>query len=74
MDDSDLDGILDDVDLCPDTPEGEPVYQTGCSDSQTDDDEDGVNNDRDICPDTASGDSVDGEAAQHRKKTVMVMA
>ena len=59
VDDSDLDGILDDVDLCPDTPEGEPVYQTGCSDSQTDDDEDGVNNDRDICPDTVSGDSVD---------------
>ena len=42
--DADQDGVLDDVDACPDTPAGEPVYSTGCSDSETDDDDDGVVN------------------------------
>ena len=32
--DSDLDGILDDAEQCSDTPQGEPVYLNGCSDSE----------------------------------------
>jgi len=57
--DYDNDAVLDDVDECPTTPEGEPVYSTGCSDSETDDDGDNVMNDRDQCPSTPSGESVD---------------
>ena len=53
--DGDNDAVLDDVDECPTTPEGEPVYSTGCSDSETDDDDDNVMNDRDQCPLTPSG-------------------
>ncbi|MEC7097144.1 MAG: thrombospondin type 3 repeat-containing protein, partial [Candidatus Thermoplasmatota archaeon] len=68
VDDSDLDGILDDVDNCPDTPEGEPVYQSGCSDSQIDDDGDGVNNNRDICPNTPAGEFVDGQGCSSSQK------
>ena len=45
--DDDLDGILNDVDQCNDTPPGEPVYQSGCSDSELDDDMDNVSNDQD---------------------------
>ena len=50
--DSDGDSVPDGADLCPDTPEGEPVDANGCSQSQLDDDGDGVNNDTDLCPDT----------------------
>ena len=34
---------MDDMDTCPDTPEGEDVDENGCSDSQKDSDGDGVN-------------------------------
>ena len=57
--DADLDGILDDEDLCDSTPSGEPVYDTGCSDSETDDDLDGVMNSDDQCPNTPQGETVD---------------
>ncbi|GIR33971.1 MAG: hypothetical protein CM15mP47_1970 [Methanobacteriota archaeon] len=66
--DSDLDGILDDVDQCSDTPQGEPVYLNGCSDSELDDDEDGTNNDRDICPDTPRGEIVDSQGCSSSQK------
>lgn len=46
--DLDSDGVLDDADDCDSTPEGEPVYATGCSDSETDDDLDAIMNDKDI--------------------------
>ena len=36
--DADQDGVLDDADMCDSTPAGEPVYDNGCSDSETDDD------------------------------------
>lgn len=42
MKDSDGDGVTDDIDQCPDTPSGEEVNETGCSDSQIDSDGDGV--------------------------------
>ncbi len=56
--DSDGDGINDDEDLCPNTPNGESVNVDGCSDSQLDDDEDGVTNDLDLCNNTPNGESV----------------
>lgn len=46
--DSDNDGILDDEDECPGTPEGNPVSEVGCSDL----DGDGVFSNVDLCPDT----------------------
>jgi len=42
--DSDGDGILDDVDECPDTAAGDPVDANGCSDAQVDLDDDGICN------------------------------
>ena len=57
--DEDGDAVPDDTDECPSTPEGEPVYATGCSDSETDDDEDGVMNDVDACPNTPMNETVD---------------
>ena len=39
--DADKDGVSDDLDLCPNTPTGETVNASGCSDSQIDDDNDG---------------------------------
>ncbi len=66
--DNDLDGILDDVDQCNDTPQGEPVYQSGCSDSELDDDMDNVNNDQDICPNTPSGELVDSNGCALSQK------
>lgn len=46
-------------DLCPNTPFGQSVDSTGCSDAQLDDDGDGVSNNLDICPNTPGGELVD---------------
>jgi len=57
--DADRDGVLDQLDKCPDTPEGETVDENGCSSSQLiDTDGDGVPDDRDVCP--GYDDLVDG--------------
>lgn len=56
--DRDLDGILDDEDLCLGTPSGEEADDDGCSCSQLDDDLDGVENCNDFCPNTLSGEEV----------------
>lgn len=66
--DNDQDGVLEDVDACPETPAGEPVYSTGCSDSETDDDGDGVVNADDLCPNTSTGASVDGDGCADAQK------
>ena len=57
--DKDLDGVHNEIDLCPDTPLGVPVNADGCSDQQAtdkndlnDDDNDGVINLLDRCPST----------------------
>ena len=50
--DTDEDGIMNDLDLCPLTPAGEFINTDGCAQSQLDDDGDGVMNDLDLCPDT----------------------
>ena len=57
--DDDGDGIDNEVDNCPNTPEGEIANSKGCSKSQFDDDNDGVVNGLDLCPDTTEGVEVD---------------
>ena len=57
--DDDGDGVSDDVDQCPDTPNGEMVDANGCSNSQLDSDGDGVSDDIDECPGTLIGENVD---------------
>ena len=57
-DDNDNDNVLNDVDLCPNTPSGETVDENGCSNGQLDDDKDGVENSIDICENTPAGDQV----------------
>jgi outer membrane protein OmpA-like peptidoglycan-associated protein len=54
--DSDHDGILNNRDRCPDTPEGAQVDGSGCP---ADNDSDGVPNGVDRCPNTAVGATVD---------------
>tara|TARA_B110000444_G_scaffold60463_1_gene56430 strand:+ start:77031 stop:79952 length:2922 start_codon:yes stop_codon:yes gene_type:complete len=66
--DLDSDGVLDDADDCDSTPEGEPVYATGCSDSETDGDLDGVMNDMDVCPNTPTSETVDNQGCAESQK------
>ena len=56
--DSDGDGIGDNIDECPDTPNSEQINDTGCSESQLDDDNDGVTNNIDQCPNTPENEPV----------------
>lgn len=56
--DDDSDTVMNDKDLCPNTPTGESVNATGCSQSQLDDDGDGVMNNVDLCPNTPVGQTV----------------
>jgi len=66
--DLDEDGVTDDMDQCPDTPNGEMVDANGCSDSQKDTDGDGVNDDVDTCPDTPNGEVVDANGCSDSQK------
>jgi OOP family OmpA-OmpF porin len=54
--DSDGDGVMDDMDKCPDTPRGASVDSDGCP---LDSDGDGVFDYKDKCPDTPKGVVVD---------------
>ena len=56
--DSDMDGVVDKSDLCPNTPAGDAVDANGCS-LPKDSDGDGVTNDKDKCPNTPAGTKVD---------------
>ncbi|MEI6894106.1 MAG: cellulase family glycosylhydrolase [Colwellia sp.] len=56
--DSDNDGVIDELDQCPDTPAGDTVDELGCT-VFLDADEDGVEDAVDQCPDTPVGDEVD---------------
>lgn len=56
--DIDGDGVLNEDDLCSNTPIGETVDTNGCSYGQLDNDNDGVQNSDDTCPDTPSGEAV----------------
>lgn len=55
--DEDSDGVVDEQDLCPETPEEEESDVKGCAPSQKDTDLDGVNDRDDVCPRTATSDS-----------------
>lgn len=55
--DEDSDGVVDEQDLCPTTPEEEESDVKGCAPSQKDTDFDGVNDRDDVCPRTATSDS-----------------
>ena len=55
--DEDSDGVVDEQDLCPTTPEEEESDVKGCAPSQKDTDFDGVNDKDDLCPRTATSDS-----------------
>jgi len=57
--DLDVDGVVDPLDMCPDTPAGETVDPDGCSLSQLDSDTDGVMDDVDQCPNTPVGETAD---------------
>ena len=68
-DDSDGDGVYNDLDDCENTPLGSLVDATGCSNDQLDDDEDGVSNSVDLCADTASGATVDTDGCSSEQLT-----
>lgn len=59
--DSDGDGVIDDMDRCPDTPAGTPVDANGCALPPPDSDGDGVPDDDDRCPNTPAGQPVNAE-------------
>lgn len=59
--DSDLDGVADPFDVCPNTPVDESADQEGCSASQRDSDNDGVSDNLDQCPNTPEGEPVNGQ-------------
>jgi surface protein len=57
--DTDFDGVEDELDACPDSPRNEPADQNGCTFSQKDQDSDGVLDELDLCPNTAPNEKVD---------------
>ncbi len=59
-DDDDNDGVIDAIDVCPQTPIGDQVGIQGCSITQLDDDLDGVSNADDMCLNSLPGRLVDG--------------
>ena len=56
--DADGDGVGDVCDICTNTPNGEIVNGSGCSQSQLDDDNDGVMNNLDTCANTPNGETI----------------
>ena len=67
--DSDNDGVLDIVDLCPGTPSGESVDVNGCAPSQLDADNDSVTDADDQCPATPVGEPVNIEGCSASQQT-----
>lgn len=59
--DDDSDGVVNSIDACPLTLEGEEVDEAGCAPSQRDSDGDSVTDDLDICPDTPGSDVADAQ-------------
>ena len=53
--DTDNDGVMDDLDMCPNTIVGSQVNANGCAPSQLDSDSDGVIDSFDQCPNTPIG-------------------
>ena len=63
-DDDDFDGVTDDFDDCPETPQDELAEDGGCSCSQLDSDGDGVDDCFDECLDTPLGADVDSDGCE----------
>ncbi|MDC0014420.1 thrombospondin type 3 repeat-containing protein, partial [Flavobacteriaceae bacterium] len=59
--DADSDGVLDSIDICPDSPLGETADVNGCAESQKDPDNDGVSGSSDNCPNTYNPDQADND-------------
>ena len=57
--DTDFDGVADELDACPNSPSGEKVDQNGCAQIQLDKDLDGVLNEIDVCPNSPKEEEVD---------------
>jgi outer membrane protein OmpA-like peptidoglycan-associated protein len=66
--DNDKDGVFDNVDRCPNTPEGKAVDAGGCAASQLDSDRDRVNDEADRCPNTPSSEAVNAEGCSTSQK------
>ncbi|BCS94911.1 hypothetical protein DSLASN_05430 [Desulfoluna limicola] len=62
--DTDGDGIIDDLDQCPETPAGALVDGSGCQITPVDTDDDGVADYLDQCPGTPVGTQVDDSGCQ----------
>ena len=66
--DTDGDGVGDNYDSCPSTPENELVDLDGCSISERDTDGDGVKDDLDLCVGTFFGSTVDANGCADSQK------
>jgi uncharacterized protein (TIGR02145 family) len=66
--DTDGDGVPDDIDKCPETSAGETVNVDGCSESPEDSDGDSVTDELDQCPDTPTGETVDDVGCSDSQK------
>lgn len=64
--DGDNDGVINDIDICPDTPNGVSVDETGCQIivKPNDDDNDGVENGLDQCPASKINATVDSTGCE----------
>jgi outer membrane protein OmpA-like peptidoglycan-associated protein len=66
--DNDKDGVFDNVDRCPGTPQGKAVDAGGCAASQLDSDRDRINDEADRCPNTPSSEAVNPEGCSASQK------
>jgi gliding motility-associated-like protein len=62
--DGDNDGLIDALDLCPNTPAGATIDQNGCSEDQKDSDYDGVPDYLDFCLNTPLGTEVEANGCE----------
>ncbi|MDB4118410.1 thrombospondin type 3 repeat-containing protein, partial [Flavobacteriaceae bacterium] len=66
--DTDFDGVEDELDACPDSPRNEPADQNGCTFSQKDQDSDGVLDELDLCPYSPASDPADENGCTFSQK------